>query len=151
MRVTGEKRGKMKNINELKKKIAALESEYGVKFSKVPEDKSEEIVIENKGAKVITIASGIKRSEQDKESDVEKAYMNEMVTMRLFKDNSRYKDDLYVAVNGENCVIKRGAWVKVKRKFAEVIDRSLIQDQLTGDFMESKAREFAKESVARNI
>ena len=141
----------MKNINELKKKIAALESEYGVKFSKVPEDKSEEIVIENKGAKVITIASGIKRSEQDKESDAEKAYMNEMVTMRLFKDNSRYKDDLYVAVNGENCVIKRGAWVKVKRKFAEVIDRSLIQDQLTGDFMESKAREFAKESVARNI
>ena len=91
------------------------------------------------------------RSQQAMESDEERRYMNEEVTIRLFKDNSRYKDDLYVAVNGENCVIKRGSFVKVKRKFAEVIDRSLIQDQLTGDLMENKAREFAKESVERNI
>ena len=141
----------MKNINELKKKIAALEEEYGVRFSEVPESPAGSIVIENKGTKVITIAPTGKSTAQERESEKEKAYMNEMVTIRLFKDNSRYKDDLYVAVNGENCVIKRVSWVKVKRKFAEVIDRMLIQDQMTGDLMENKAREFAKESVARNI
>lgn len=141
----------MKNINELKNKIAALEKEYGVKFSEIPEDREEQIIIENRGTKVITIAPDKGREDRYKESEKEKEYMNEMVSIRLFKDNSRYKDDLYVAVNGENCVIKRGSWVKVKRKFAEVIDRSLIQDQMTGDLMDSKAREFADESVARNI
>ena len=140
-----------KNLNELKLRIAELEKEYGVKFSDIPEDKEEKIVIENKGTKVIAIMPDRERSQQAMESDEERRYMNEEVTIRLFKDNSRYKDDLYVAVNGENCVIKRGSFVKVKRKFAEVIDRSLIQDQLTGDLMENKAREFAKESVERNI
>ncbi len=141
----------MKNINELKNKIAALEKEYGVKFSKIPEGRDEEIIIEKKGTKVITIAPDKDKNASHKESPQEKAYMNEMVSIRLFKDNSRYKDDLYVAVNGENCIIKRGCWVKIKRKFAEVIDRSLIQDQATGDLMDNKAREFADESVARNI
>ena len=141
----------MKNINELKNKIAALEKEYGVKFSDIPEDHEEQIIIENKGTRVITIAPDKGRNERHKESEKEKSYMNQIVSIRLFKDNSRYKDDLYVAVNGENCVIKRGSWVKVKRKFAEVIDRSLIQDQMTGDLMDNKEREFANESVARNI
>lgn len=141
----------MKNINELKNKIAALEKEYGVKFADIPENREEEILIENKGTRVITIAPSEKNACRHKESREEKDYMNQMVSIRLFKDNSRYKDDLYVAVNGDNCVIKRGSWVKVKRKFAEVIDRSLIQDQLTGDFMDNKEREFADASVARNI
>ena len=141
----------MKNINELKSKIAALEKEYGVKFSSIPESAEEQIIIENKGTRVITIGTDKARASRHKENEAEKAYMNELVSIRLFKDNSRYKDDLYVAVNGDNCVIKRGSWVKVKRKFAEVIDRSLIQDQMTGDLMENKAREFADESVARNI
>ena len=36
------------------------------------------------------------------------AYLNETVAVKLFRDNDRYKDDVYVAVNGQNCVIKRG-------------------------------------------
>lgn len=141
----------MKNINELKKKMEALENEYGVKFSEIPKDVDGRITIENKGPRVITILPESKRMNQKKETQAYKAYMNELVPIRLFKDNSRYKDDLYVAVNGENCVIKRGGWVKVKRKFAQVIDRSLVQDQVTGELMENKEREFARESVERNI
>ena len=142
---------KMKNIKDFKKKIAALESEYGVKFSDIPENEDGRITIKNTGSKTITILPESRKNVGAKESEEEKAYMNELVFIRLFKDNSRYKDDLFVAVNGENCVIKRGAWVKVKRKFAKVIDSSLIQDQIAGDLMASKEKEFAMETVERNI
>lgn len=36
--------------------------------------------------------------------------------------------DIYVSVNGKNCVIKRGETVKIKRKFLEVIRASEAQD-----------------------
>ena len=35
-------------------------------------------------------------------------YLNEYISVKLFKDNDRYRDDVYVAVNGQNCIIKRG-------------------------------------------
>ena len=53
--------------------------------------------------------------------DVE-AYLNEPVKIRLFRDNDRYRDRVYVAVNGRNCLIERGKWITVKRKFALVLD-----------------------------
>ena len=39
----------------------------------------------------------------------------ELVSIRLFKDNDKYKDDVFVAVNGEAIQIKRGETVKIKR------------------------------------
>ena len=39
------------------------------------------------------------------------AYLEEYVSVKLFRDNGRYRDDVYVAVNGQNCIIKRGVWV----------------------------------------
>ena len=33
-------------------------------------------------------------------------YMEEKVPVRLFKDNDRYKDDVFVAVNGEGCLMR---------------------------------------------
>ena len=62
--------------------------------------------------------------------------MNEYVEVKLFKDNDKYKDDVFVAVNGENCVIKRGERVKIKRKFAEVLDHSEHQDYETSKLVE---------------
>ena len=135
-------------INCLKEKLAELEKEYGVKLREFDDSA---VTLENNSGRVITIPPARRQSSHAGESKNEKDYMNEEVMIRLFKDDSRYKDDLFVAVNGDNCVIKRGVWVKVKRKFALVIDQSLIQDQTTGDYMDGKAREFAKESVARNI
>lgn len=67
------------------------------------------------------------------------AYMEEYVEIKLFKDNDKYKDDVYVAVNGENCVIKRGERVKIKRKFAEVLDHSEHQDYETSKLIEQAA------------
>lgn len=71
------------------------------------------------------------------------AYMEEYVEVKLFKDNDKYKEDVFVSVNGENCVIKRGERVKIKRKFAEVLDHSEHQDYETGLLIE-KAAQMAK-------
>ena len=65
-------------------------------------------------------------------------YLNEYVAVKLFRDNDRYKDDVYVAVNGQNCLIKRGEWVKIKRKFAMVLDQSEIQDMQTAEYLEAE-------------
>ena len=65
---------------------------------------------------------------------------NELVPFEAFKDNDKYKDDVFVSVNGENCVIKRGERVKIKRKFAEVLDHSEHQDYETSKLIEQATR-----------
>lgn len=82
--------------------------------------------------------------EQKKANAERKDYWNETVEVKLFKDNNKYKDDVFVAVNGENCVIKRGERVQVKRKFAKVLDLSDMQDYETSMLIEKKSNEFAK-------
>jgi len=82
--------------------------------------------------------------EEKKAAEERKAYWEELVEVKLFKDNNKYKDDVYVSVNGENCVIKRGERVKVKRKFADVLDKSDMQDYETSLLIEKKSSEFAK-------
>ena len=76
-------------------------------------------------------------------------YLNELVSVKLFKDNDRYRDDVYVAVNGQNCVIKRGEWVRVKRKFALVLDQSEIQDMQTAEMLEAEQSRFRAAEEAR--
>lgn len=85
--------------------------------------------------------------EQKKANEERKAYWNEPVEVKLFKDNNKYKDDVYVSVNGENCVIKRGERVRVKRKFADVLDKSDMQDYETSLLIEKKSSEFAKSEL----
>lgn len=118
----------MKEFNEA---IAALKAEY--------EQKLAEKEAENA------------RLRQDKKAQEERAraqakqyedYLNEYISVKLFRDNDRYRDDVYVAVNGQNCIIKRGEWVKVKRKFALVLDSSEIQDMRTAEFMEKEQKKF---------
>lgn len=76
----------------------------------------------------------------------QEAWLNEYVEVRLFKDNDRYKDDVYVAINGKNCVIRRGVWTRIRRKFALLLDQSEIQDLRTAELMEKEANRFADES-----
>ena len=51
--------------------------------------------------------------------------------IKLFKDNSRYKEDLFVSVNGVNYKIRRGAEVEVPPEVAEVLEHSQMQDERT--------------------
>ena len=76
------------------------------------------------------------------------AYLNEYVSVKLFKDKGKYKEPVYVAVNGQNCVIKRGEWVKIKRKFALVLDQSEIQDMQTAEMLEAEQARFREAELA---
>ena len=61
----------------------------------------------------------------------------EMVSIRLFSDNGRYKGDLFVSVNGVNYQIKRGVTVQVPPEVAEVIQHSEEQDTQSAARMEA--------------
>lgn len=64
---------------------------------------------------------------------------NDAVRIKLFKDNARYKSDLFVSVNGNNYLIRRGEAVEVPAAVAEVIEHSAAQDELTARRMEQAA------------
>jgi hypothetical protein len=81
----------------------------------------------------------------------EKARLEEKVPIRLFKDNDRYKDDVYVCVNGERLLIKRGENVEIPRKFALVLEQSAQQDTATANLIEQKSTTFAAEAAAHNV
>ena len=56
----------------------------------------------------------------------------EMVSIRLFSDNGRYKGDLFVSVNGVNYQIKRGVTVQVPPEVAEVIQHGRPERRADG-------------------
>ena len=125
-------------LDVLQKEIASLRAEYEAKLAAICEEKSEEEKkVEAQGAKFRQFLR-----EQE-------AWLNEYVEVRLFKDNEKYKDDVYVAINGKNCVIRRGVWTRIRRKFALLLDQSEIQDLRTAELMEQEASRFAAESVGR--
>ena len=73
----------------------------------------------------------------------------ELVSVRLFKDNDKYNGDVFVAVNGQSVLIRRGDRVAIKKKFEEVLEQSLDQDQRTAGLIEreSRAYEEAKDKL----
>lgn len=77
-----------------------------------------------------------------------KAPAPEMVKVKLFKDNDKYKDPLYVSVNGNRFIVPRGVEVEIPDYVAEVIERSMAQDEqtaLTIEKLESKFDEKTKD------
>lgn len=76
---------------------------------------------------------------------------DELVSVRLFKDNEHYKDDVFVAVNGESILIKRGETVSIKRKFADVLEQSMAQDAASADLMDRQAAQFAADTAAAGL
>ena len=117
---------------ELKEYIAKL-------IAEAKAEAKEEAKAEAAGKRVLT-------EEEQKAEE----YWNELVEIQLFKDSGKYQDDVYVAVNGENCLIQRGKPVKVKRKFAEVLKQSLEQDNNTADMIRELEGEYEKKSKELN-
>ena len=76
---------------------------------------------------------------------------NTLVEIELFRENKDYKDNVFVAVNGESVVIARGRKVKVKKKFADVIYQSMRQDIKTAKLMDNKSDEFYAEAARINM
>lgn len=70
--------------------------------------------------------------------------MEEYVDYFAFKDNERYKDDIFVSVNGETLQIQRGVPVKIKRKFLEVLMNSQEQDTRTANLIDQYTKAYKK-------
>lgn len=58
------------------------------------------------------------------------------VRIRLFKDNGKYKDDVFVGVNGKGYRIQRGVDVEVPESVANVLEESARQDAATAALIE---------------
>lgn len=67
---------------------------------------------------------------------------NELVKVKLFKDGDKYKDDVFIAVNGERIKVQRGKTVMIKRKFLRVIEQSRAQDTSTEELMAREEEAF---------
>ena len=51
----------------------------------------------------------------------------DLVPVKLFKDNEKYNDDVFVALNGHRYLIKRGETVMVPKCIKEILDNSEAQ------------------------
>ena len=66
--------------------------------------------------------------------------MNELVPFFAFRDNDKYKDDIFVGWNGKGYQIPRGVY--------NILIRSMRQDERTSELMASQARQYAEKSGA---
>ena len=69
------------------------------------------------------------------------AYYNEPVTINLFKDDGKYKDDVFVAVNGKRFQIQRGKDITVPRYVAEVIKNAKDQRGAASAFISANSKD----------
>lgn len=72
-----------------------------------------------------------KTLETSKETEEQTVEEPKTVEIELFKDNDKYKDDVFVGLNGKTYQIKRGEKVKVPIGVAEILENSQRQDAST--------------------
>lgn len=58
------------------------------------------------------------------------------VKIKLFKDQGRYKNDVFVGLNGRTFLIKRGVEVEVPEGVAEILKHQEEQDAVATMMME---------------
>lgn len=121
------------DVEELKKKLSAAEKKAKAAEKKLAEveekEKAFENAVTNATADAVTHEKSIKKILDAQEK----------VTIRLFKDDDKYKEDLFVGINGMTYQIKRGVDVEVPKAVAEVIKLSQSQDANAITRMESFA------------
>nr|DAP20357.1 MAG TPA: AraC-type transcriptional regulator [Caudoviricetes sp.] len=74
-----------------------------------------------------------------------------LVPVQLFKDGGKYKDDVFVAVNGRSYQIQRGEMVYVPESVAEVLSQSMAQDNATARMIERESSDFVKQAKSLRI
>ena len=70
------------------------------------------------------------------------------VKIRLFKDNQNYAGDVFVSVNGENYLIRRGITVEVPDYIAEVLENSQKEDENAVIRMEKAEKAYLEKAKA---
>lgn len=124
--------------------LAAVQAQMAAMLAeaKAAKAEAEKLLAEAKAA------TGKNPGMTEEELAAHKAYMEEEVEIKLFKDNGKYKDDVFVGCNGDTIAIKRGERVKIKRKYAEILDNSEHQDYETACLIEAKSAEFERATRA---
>lgn len=121
--------------------LEAAKAEIKVMLAKASEEAAKIVADAKQAAQSV-------ESTKPPNQDEQEAYLNEYVEIQLFQDNGKYKDDVFVAVNGETCLIKRGMPVKVKRKFAQLIDSGQRQDLYAAQLAEQYANDYREKQSA---
>ena len=132
-----EKKSESINLTDMQAQIEAMLAE-----TKKAKEEAERLLAEAKAS-----VNGGKTEEQKKADEERSAYWNEYVEIELFKDNNKYRDDVPIGINGELCVVQRGKKIKVKRKYADVLEKSNRQDFATSELIEQKSSEYAKSEL----
>lgn len=70
----------------------------------------------------------------------------DLVEFEAFYDGDKYKDDIFVGINGRTMQIKRGVNIKIPRNFAKVLEESFSADRATARMMNDLSHEFETES-----
>ena len=132
-----------------KKEAAANEQQ--VTTQTTPAAEAEDIIAKAKAEAAAIVAEAQAKAKETLEAAKETAPAapkpNDLVPIRLFK----YKDDVFVAVNGRSFQIKRGETVQVPAYVAEVLEQSMAQDNATANLIERESSAYAAEAKARNI
>lgn len=70
---------------------------------------------------------------------IKKGLSGKTTIVNLFYDGDKYKDPLFVGINGMTWLVKRGEPVEVPVEVAEVINQSLKQDGKTAQLIRELA------------
>ena len=135
-----------------KKEAAANEQQATTQAT--PATEAEDIIAKAKAEAAAIVAEAQAKAKETLEAAKETPAApkpNDLVPIRLFKDNDKYKDDVFVAVNGRSFQIKRGETVQVPAYVAEVLEQSMAQDNATANLIERESSAYAAEAKARNI
>ena len=68
----------------------------------------------------------------------------EFVKVKLFKDDYRYKDDVYVGINGKNWNIKRGKEIPLPKYVADFIEQTVAEEARIWEKVEQEEEDFKK-------
>ena len=126
-------------LNEAREEAAKIIADVKGEATKILNKARKEV--ENFGTNTYAVDNSSGLSE-DELSEIKRN--EEYIEIKLFKDNEKYADDVYVAVGNDNCVIKRGVPVKIKRKFYLVLTQQEEQDIKTSRLIEEESENYKK-------
>lgn len=132
---------KDKDMEQLK---AALLAEVKAEAAGIIEAAKKEAT--DKAAEIIAAARAEERVPSDEQlpkaqNSAAEQWLNEYVTVELFRDSGKYKDDVYVSIGDDNCLIQRGKPVQIKRKFALALDLARLQQKAASKMQDDAAKD----------
>ena len=131
-------------IEELKKQLAEAQAQQMGSGSTEPVQAVTAPVIIAQPMTADEKSEADRLAEQRKLEAIANDWLEESVTIQLFKDGKDYKDDLFISVNNKRWQIKRGLPVTVPRKVMLLIADSEIQSIKAAEYSDQKQNEYQK-------